>query len=73
MRRGAGTIADDRHHPDVAATLDKWHGEAHAMLTLAISNDPGTPPTALLKAFGVQSSWAVKASLAQDLAGAILR
>jgi hypothetical protein len=42
MRRGAGTIADDPRHPDVAATIDKWRGEADAMLTLAVSNDPGT-------------------------------
>jgi hypothetical protein len=41
MRGGAGTIADDPRHPDVTATLNKWHGEAEAMLTLAVSNDPG--------------------------------
>jgi hypothetical protein len=41
MRRGAGTIADDPRHPEVAATIDKWRGEADAMLTLAASNDPG--------------------------------
>ena len=41
MRSGAGTISDDPRHPDVAATIDKWRGEAGAMLTLAASNDPG--------------------------------
>jgi hypothetical protein len=41
MRRGAGTVADDPRHPEVAATIDKWRGEADAMLTLAASNDPG--------------------------------
>jgi hypothetical protein len=42
MRSGAGTISDDPRHPDVLGTLNKWQGEAGAMLTLAISNDPGT-------------------------------
>jgi hypothetical protein len=42
MRRGAGMIADDPRHPDVAATIDKRRGEADAMLTLAVSTDPGT-------------------------------
>jgi hypothetical protein len=41
MRSGAGTIADDPRHPDVGATINKWHGEADAMLTLAVSDDPG--------------------------------
>jgi hypothetical protein len=41
MRGGTGTIADDPRYPDVIATLNKWHGEADAMLTLAVSNDPG--------------------------------
>lgn len=41
MRNGAGTISDDPRHPDVAAMINKWHGEAEAMLTLAVSNDPG--------------------------------
>jgi hypothetical protein len=40
MRGGSGTIADDPRHPDVAAALNKWRGEADAMLTLAVSNDP---------------------------------
>jgi hypothetical protein len=42
MRNGAGTTLADPRHPDVAATLNKWRGEADAMLTIAISNDPGT-------------------------------
>jgi hypothetical protein len=41
MRAGAGTIADDPRNPVVAATLNKWRGEADAMLTLAVSSDPG--------------------------------
>src|SRR5258707_14567309 len=41
MRSGAGTISDDSRHPDVLGTLNKWQGAAGAMLTLAISNDPG--------------------------------
>jgi hypothetical protein len=41
MRAGAGTITDDPRNPSVAAVLNKWQGEAEAMLTLAISNDPG--------------------------------
>jgi hypothetical protein len=40
MRHGAGTVADDPRNPDVIATLNHWRGEADAMLTLAISNDP---------------------------------
>lgn len=40
MRNGAGTISDDPRHPDVAAMINKWHGEYEAMLTLAVSNDP---------------------------------
>ena len=40
MRAGAGTVADDPRNPDVNATLNKWRGEADAMLTLAVSNDP---------------------------------
>jgi hypothetical protein len=41
MRDGAGTVADDPRNPSVAAALNKWRGEADAMLTLAVSNDPG--------------------------------
>lgn len=41
MRGGAGTTANDPRHPDVRTTLNRWRGEADAMLTLAISNDPG--------------------------------
>jgi hypothetical protein len=41
MREAAGTIAADPRHPDVSAVLNKWRGEADAMLTLAVSNDPG--------------------------------
>src|SRR5271166_5791981 len=41
MRGGAGTIADDPRNPEVVAIINKWHGEADAMLTLAVSNDPG--------------------------------
>jgi hypothetical protein len=44
MRNGAGTVADDPRHPGVAATLNKWRGEADAMLTLAVSNDPRVIP-----------------------------
>ena len=40
MRQGAGTITDDPRNPDVAAMLNKWRGEADAMLTLAVSSDP---------------------------------
>lgn len=40
MRGTAGTIAADPRHPDVTAMLNKWRGEADAMLTLAVSNDP---------------------------------
>lgn len=42
MRGGAGTIADDPRNPDVVAILNRWRGQADAMLTLAVSNDPGT-------------------------------
>jgi hypothetical protein len=41
MRAGAGTIIDDPRNPSVALMINKWHGEAEAMLTLAASNDPG--------------------------------
>jgi len=41
MRGGAGTIADDPRNSEVVAIINKWHGEADAMLTLAVSNDPG--------------------------------
>ncbi len=41
MGAAAGTVAADPRYPDVGATLDKWRGEADAMLTLAVSNDPG--------------------------------
>ncbi len=41
MYAAAGSIAADPRHPDVIATLDKWRGEADAMLTLSVSNDPG--------------------------------
>jgi hypothetical protein len=41
MHGGAGTTGDDPRNPSVSATLNKWRGEADAMLTLAISNDPG--------------------------------
>jgi hypothetical protein len=41
MRTAAGTIAADPRNPEVTAALNKWRGEADAMLTLAISNDPG--------------------------------
>jgi hypothetical protein len=41
MRAAAGTVAADPRNPDVAATLNRWQGEADAMLTLAVSNDPG--------------------------------
>jgi hypothetical protein len=41
MHNGAGTIGEDPRNPSVSATLNKWRGEADAMLTLAISNDPG--------------------------------
>jgi hypothetical protein len=41
MRAGAGTIVDDPRNPGVALLINKWHGEAEAMLTLAASNDPG--------------------------------
>lgn len=40
MRAGAGTVADDPRNPDVVKTLNKWRGEADAMLTLAVSSDP---------------------------------
>lgn len=42
MREGAGTVTDDPRNPGVAALLNKWRGEADAMLTLAVSNDPHT-------------------------------
>lgn len=41
MRGAAGTVTADPRYPDVVAMLNKWHGEADAMLTLAVSNDPG--------------------------------
>ena len=41
MRGAAGTVAADPRYPDVSAKLDKWRGDADAMLTLAISDDPG--------------------------------
>jgi hypothetical protein len=41
MRQGAGTVADDPRYPDVSNTLNRWRGEAEAMLTVAVSGDPG--------------------------------
>jgi hypothetical protein len=41
MRASAGTIAADPRNPSVSAMLNKWRGEADAMLTLAVSNDTG--------------------------------
>ena len=41
MHSAAGTTAADPRHPDVTARLDKWRGEADAMLTLTVSGDPG--------------------------------
>ena len=41
MRTAAGTLAADPRYPDVVAKLDGWRGEADAMLTLAVSSDPG--------------------------------
>lgn len=40
MRPGVGTITDDPRHPGVASALNRWHGEAEAMLTLAVADDP---------------------------------
>jgi hypothetical protein len=42
MRAGAGTVADDPRNPAVSSVINTWHGQAEAMLTLALSNDPGT-------------------------------
>jgi hypothetical protein len=42
MRSGAGEIIDDPRYPAVEDTINKWRGEADSMLTIAISNDPGT-------------------------------
>ena len=41
MRKAAGTVRADPRYPDLAATLDKWRGEADAMLTQAVANDAG--------------------------------
>jgi hypothetical protein len=41
MRGAAGTVTADPRYPDVVTMLNKWHGEADAMLTLAVNNDPG--------------------------------
>lgn len=41
MRGAAGTIAADPRNPTVSAMLNKWRGEADAMLTLAVSSDTG--------------------------------
>jgi hypothetical protein len=40
MRGSAGSVAAAPRNPDVIATINKWRGEADAMLTLAESNDP---------------------------------
>lgn len=42
MRKNAGTISADPRQADIQSTLNKWRGEQEAMLTLAISSDPGT-------------------------------
>ncbi|HEX5314539.1 MAG TPA: hypothetical protein VFX38_06510 [Gammaproteobacteria bacterium] len=42
MRDRAGTVAADPRNSEVMATLNGWRGEADAMLTLAISDDPQT-------------------------------
>jgi hypothetical protein len=41
MREGAGRIDDDPRNPDNVKMLNKWRGEADAMLTLIVSSDPG--------------------------------
>jgi hypothetical protein len=41
MRASAGTVVADPRNPGVAMIINKWHGEAEAMLTEAASNDPG--------------------------------
>jgi hypothetical protein len=40
MRQGAGRIDDDPRNPDNVKMLNKWRGEADAMLTLIVSSDP---------------------------------
>jgi hypothetical protein len=42
MRQGAGTLAADPRDQDNVKMLNKWRGEADAMLTLIVSSDPGT-------------------------------
>jgi len=41
MRQGAGRVDDDPRHPDNVKMLNKWRGEADALLTLMVSTDPG--------------------------------
>lgn len=41
MRAAAGSVRADPRNPAVAEPLNKWRGQADAMLTLAISSDPG--------------------------------
>jgi len=40
MRQGAGRIDDDPRNSDNVKMLNKWRGEADAMLTLIVSSDP---------------------------------
>jgi hypothetical protein len=42
MRANAGNADDDPRLATIEQMLNKWRGEAEAMLTLAISNDPGS-------------------------------
>jgi hypothetical protein len=42
MRQNAGTLAADPRDPGNVKILNQWRGEADAMLTLIVSNDPGT-------------------------------
>jgi hypothetical protein len=41
MRQGAGRVDDDPRNPDNVKMLNKWRGEADALLTLMVSTDPG--------------------------------
>jgi hypothetical protein len=74
MRRGAGTLTDDPRNPDVTRQLDKWRGEASAMLTLIVSADPRTVAcneVATLALKAIQGS--LPAALATDAGAAAVK
>lgn len=68
MRGNAGTTAADPRNPEVTATLNRWRGQADAMLTLAVSNDPDMVACsdAVKRVYG-----AIESSVPENLRGAL--